>query len=335
MEDRKSNLNTESRKKDHIDLAFDSVVHQQQVDDRFLYEPMLSAHPQDLTPLNFLGKTMLAPIWVSSMTGGTEKAGIINKNLARACGEFGLGLGLGSCRSLLHDDNHLEDFNVREYMGDQPLYANLGIAQVENLISDGKTNLIKELLIKLQADGLIIHVNPLQEWFQPEGDFISHVPIDTIKHVLDADLKLIVKEVGQGMGKESLRALMKLPLEAIEFAAMGGTNFSKLELLRSHQEESFLSIANVGHTAEQMTSFVNDILVEESVSCNQFIVSGGIRGFLDGYYLINKVNSSAIYGQASSFLKYAMNDYSTLRNHVEDQIKGLQICNSYLRLKEQ
>ena len=111
-----------------------------ELDDRFYYEPLLSAHPSETNPVGFLGKKLRAPIWVSSMTGGTELARKINTNLARACREFGMGMGLGSCRSLLDRDEYLGDFNVRELIGDElPFYANLGIAQVEQLIKGGAT----------------------------------------------------------------------------------------------------------------------------------------------------------------------------------------------------
>ena len=90
-------------------------------------------------------------------------------------------MGLGSCRSLLTSDEHLADFAVRPLLGpDLPLYANLGIAQLEVLIKQGDLHLIDSLIQRLDADGLIIHVNPLQEWFQPEGDRFEQPPLRTI-----------------------------------------------------------------------------------------------------------------------------------------------------------
>src|SRR4029453_6119933 len=105
-----------------------------ETDSRFRYEPMLSSHPsQDLDlSISFLGKILKAPLWVSSMTGGTELALTINHRLAASCAKYGLGMGLGSCRPLLDNLNRIKDFDVRNIIGpDLPLFANLGIAQVE------------------------------------------------------------------------------------------------------------------------------------------------------------------------------------------------------------
>src|SRR5688500_973488 len=129
------------RKQDHIQLAFDAHIGHQGSDARFLYEPLLSAHPDAQTDLStsFLGKKLNSPIWVSSMTGGTEMAYDINRRLATSCSRFKLGMGLGSCRPLLDNLNRLDDFDVRDVIGnDLPLFANLGIAQVERLIKDGR-----------------------------------------------------------------------------------------------------------------------------------------------------------------------------------------------------
>lgn len=330
-----------SRKRDHIQLAFQSQIEAGLLDKRFYYEPLLSAHPEftDTPKFSFLGKSLKVPIWVSSMTGGTEMANTINHNLARACREFGMGMGLGSCRGILRSNERLADFDVRKIMGpDLPLYANLGIAQLEELIEDKELFLIDQLVDKLSADGLIIHVNPMQEWLQPEGDRFQKAPIETIKTILDyVKYPVIVKEVGQGMGYESLRQLFQLPLAAVDFAANGGTNFAKLELLRSTQEQLdiYQSLANIGHSAEEMMHFANQIINElgDQMRCQQVIISGGVKNFLDGYYLINKLALPSIYGQASGFLKHATGSYEVLRDYVEAQVQGLQLANAYLRVR--
>lgn len=344
-----------SRKEDHIELAFRSQVDAMALDQRFYYEPLLAAHPAvgSLPEVAFGDKRMKAPLWVSSMTGGTEKAYIINQNLAQACNEFGLGMGLGSCRPLLSGTERLKDFDIRSLTGDEvPLYANLGIAQIQELFTAGREQEIFQMCDLLRVDGLIIHVNPLQEAMQPEGDVFTEAPITTIKATLAAlpGLPIIVKEVGQGIGPQSLAQLLRLPLLAIDTAANGGTNFSKLELLRSDEtrKEAFAPIVNVGHGADEMVGWVNDLLVKERaqameqtrkdmdvahtrVQCKHLIISGGLRTFLDGYYLTEKSKLPAVYGQASAFLKYARNDYATLQGYVSTQIRGLELAKAYLR----
>lgn len=326
-----------SRKKDHLTLAFDSKVESYAVDKRFYYEPMLAAHPEneDLS-IQFLERTFKAPMWISSMTGGTEKAKWINQRLAQACGEFGLGMGLGSCRQLLHDDTYLDDFLVRKWVGEQPLYANLGIAQIEQLVHDHQMHKVNDLLQKLEANGLIIHVNPTQEWVQPEGDRLVHKPIETIKRVLDhLPHKIIVKEVGQGFGPQSLQALMELPLAAIDFGAVGGTNFALLESLRhSGTEINQGALSFIGHTYSEMIQWANTIKENsEKVACKEFIISGGISSFLDGYYAIETMHFKAIYGQGAGFLKPALESYETLQLYIESQIKGLSFAKQFLKVR--
>ncbi len=331
----------EDRKKDHIDLAFASQTMVKDMDTRFMYEPMLSAHPDDAIPeTEFLGKKLKLPVWVSSMTGGTKLAGTINRNLAKACREFGMGMGLGSCRIILDDDKYFPDFDMRDIIGDAlPLYANLGINQLENLLFENKLAKINALVDKLRADGLIIHVNPFQEWFQPEGDRLRQPAIESVQALLEqVDFPVIVKEVGQGMGLESLSALLKLPLAAIEFGAFGGTNFARVELMRDSQKarELFEPLSCVGHDAAQMVDMINHIISQETgkINCRQLIVSGGIKSFLDGYYLIKKSTMPAIYGQASAFLKYAKEDYEQLHNFISYQVKGLQMAYAFLRVRK-
>ncbi|MEM8583536.1 MAG: isopentenyl-diphosphate delta-isomerase [Bacteroidota bacterium] len=329
-----------TRKQDHIEMAFESQVATAALDPRFDYEPLLSSHPKpgSLPKQQWLGKKLDAPIWVSSMTGGTEMALTINRNLARACAEFGLGMGLGSCRPLLYEDDRLEDFQVRPLLGDERLlFGNLGLAQVERLLADGDLWRIDRLVDMLDLDGLIIHVNPLQEWLQPEGDRFELSPIEVIEAVIKQkpQLPLMVKEVGQGMGPASLRRLLALPLLALDTAANGGTNFSKLELLRNSDTEraAYANISLLGHSALEMVDIINALFEDPTleVRCENLIISGGVRDFLDGYYLTQRAKLPAIYGQASAMLRHAQGDYQYLRDHINRQIRGLELAHAYLR----
>ncbi|HET6558281.1 MAG TPA: alpha-hydroxy-acid oxidizing protein [Prolixibacteraceae bacterium] len=328
----------DDRKLEHIQLAFDSRTSLEEQDRRFNYEPMLGAHPENMDlSVELLGKTMRTPIWVSSMTGGTAMARTINLNIARACREFGMGMGLGSCRRLLTDKTHWDDFNLRDEIGDlQPFWANLGISQVEEMVLAKNTQPIVDLVGELHADGLIVHVNPLQEWFQPEGNQLRQSPLETIRELLERmQVKIIVKEVGQGFGPESLRQLLMLPLEAIEFGAYGGTNFSKLEIMRGDQQrlDADLPFTFVGHSAAQMVEKINLILKENPLpACRQLIISGGIQNALDGYYLTSKSQLPAVFGMASAVLKHASVSYESLESFLIRQIQTLSLANAFLKI---
>ncbi|HEY0261993.1 MAG TPA: hypothetical protein VGB95_03135 [Chitinophagales bacterium] len=328
------------RKQDHIALAFESQVQTAQLDGRFYYEPLLAAHPQTvLKPFSFLGKTMRAPLWISSMTGGTGAARHINQNLSKVCGEFGLGMGLGSTRPLLESNDFFDDFDLRDSIGaDSPFFVNLGIAQIEKSLSEKSFDKIEWLVERLRADGLIIHVNPMQEWLQPEGDHISRPPLETISEALSLFKKpIIVKEVWQGFGPESIKALLKLPLAAIDFAAAGGTNFAQLELLRSDatKRNIYETLAKTGHSADDMVRFTNSAIAElgKDVLVKEVIISGGIKTFLDGYYYTQKLKTKSVYGQGSVLLQYAAESYESLHRFVEMQIKGFQFADAFLKVK--
>lgn len=344
MNDEKSHTNkvakeTGSRKDHHMELALSSI--NESIDSRFYYEPMMASHPKENEewPVQLGNKTMKFPIWISSMTGGTAKTNEINRRLAKTARKFGLGMGVGSARIALEDKDKAKDFDLRPILGDEvPFYLNFGIAQIEKMILKQSLGEIKELVTQLNADGVIIHVNPLQEWMQPEGDRIQNPPIETLKKFIDiVNIPLIVKEVGQGFGYESMKALLQLPLTSIEFAANGGTNFSKLELFRNETKSKFLMpFVQVGHSAEEMVELSNQLIQElgNKVKCLNLTISGGIKDFLDGYYLIQKSNTNAIYGQASEFLRHAQESQEELDEFVQHQIEGLLLARTFLTIKE-
>lgn len=322
------------RKGDHIVLAEKARTESSAVDSRFNYEPMFFAHPkiEETWKSKFLGFDFDYPVWVSSMTGGTDHAKTINENLARLCGEFKLGMGLGSCRSLLTDKSRLNEFAVKKFMGSQPLFANLGIAQVEELIAANKTHLIHEMVKITESDGLIIHINPLQEWFQPEGDRFQVAPIITLSKFLeDCDYKVIIKEVGQGMGPKSLKALLELPIAGIELASFGGTNFTLLEKMRGEEDLSREGFINVGHTAREMVSFLNALPTRNK----EIIISGGIKSMLDGFELKQILKANSVIGMASAFLGPALQDYDTLKKFFLSQKESLLTAKSLLEIKEE
>lgn len=331
---------TSQRKQDHIELAFISQTTEN--DKRFYYEPAITTMPEEnlkFPEFSLGGKQNKVPFWISSMTGGTKQASNINKRLANACRIFGMGMGLGSCRIILDDDTYFEDFNLRPILGDAvPFFANLGIAQIEQLFKNNKQNQIIDLVQKLNTDGLIVHINPLQEWLQPEGDRYTWTPIETIKKLIDiSNFPIIVKEVGQGFGPKSIESILQLPIEALDFGAHGGTNFARLELERSSEisKQALSPLAQIGHTPIEMIEFVNRFINShsETIQCKKVIVSGGIRNFLDGYYYTGIINCDAIYGQASAMLKMALIGQDELNEYCNAQILGLKAAYKFLTIK--
>ena len=322
------------RKKDHIGLTHKSKTAITSVDGRFNYEPLFFSHPDshEIWETSFLKFSLDFPIWVSSMTGGTEKALQINQNLARLCGEFKLGMGLGSCRSLLKDSDRLQDFAVRKYLGSQPLFANIGIVQVQELIESDSGHKLHEMIKLLEADGLIIHINPLQEWFQPGGDRLRVSPLKTLQRFMEeVNYPVMVKEVGQGMGPKSLKALLDLPIAAIEFGAFGGTNFSMLESLRSDENiDHKRSFIHIGHTAADMVDILNALPSKGK----EFIISGGISSVLDGFALKQKLKAPSVIGMASAFLSAAQEDYEVLRTQFVQMKEALLVARSILDMKD-
>ncbi|MEO6949397.1 MAG: hypothetical protein ABI123_07205, partial [Ginsengibacter sp.] len=160
---------TVSRKDSHIELALQAQ--NEHIDQRFFYEPLMNIHPQrdEKWPVTLGGKTMDFPLWISSMTGGTSKANEINKRLAQTVKKYGLGMGVGSARIALEDSSKVNDFKLRPLLGDAPFYLNFGIVQIEKYLQRKEIYKLLDLRKTLNADGFIIHVNPLQEWMQPEG----------------------------------------------------------------------------------------------------------------------------------------------------------------------
>jgi isopentenyl-diphosphate delta-isomerase len=318
-----------TRKQDHIDLAANSVVTSQSRLTNLEYEPLFGVHPTgENKSFSFLGKRLKAPLWISSMTGGSTEAGAINKRLAIIAGEFGLGMGLGSCRAFLEDPSTFEDFNLRPLLGDDvPFFANIGIAQLESMLSNGEEEKISAMVDKLCADGIVLHINPLQEWLQPEGDRYQKPVIETLQEYFEkVELKTIVKEVGQGMGPRSLKALLGMPVDCIEFAALGGTNFSKLEIQRADCK-FWSTLAHVGHTAEEMVEFVNEIT---SNTEKEFIISGGVKDFIHAYELMSTMRSKSIVGMAGAFLRPARESEEALRTFTRNFILGLQMAEQWL-----
>jgi isopentenyl-diphosphate delta-isomerase len=336
------------RKADHLNLTRSSQAREQLIhDQRFSYEPLFCSHAdveniqKNGLGIEFLGRVMKFPLWVSSMTGGTDRALVINQRLADVVGEFGLGMGLGSCRPLLEaseDSPVWEQFDLRERLGEAPFLANIGIAQVDELLRKQEMTKLVQVFERLRVDGLIIHINPLQEWFQKEGDLLQRPCLEILQEFCEGfPWPILVKEVGQGFGPKSLKALLTLPIKGIEFGAYGGTNFTYLEGARASEQEfeQAKSVAQLGHRPEQMIDVINEYYSTQTsdIKHKEFIISGGVRSFLDGHYYRKKLKSPSIYGQAFQFFQSADSSLEDLRNFVRFQVEGLALAECFFPLQ--
>lgn len=327
------------RKSDHLELAQKAQLTSRPVDYSLDYEPLFGRHPSadDLFhSFDFLGKKMRLPLWVSSMTGGTNEAGNLNRVLAGGCARFGLGMGLGSCRSVLESDEFFEDFNLRPILGDEvPFFANIGIAQLDELAQKGEFSRLDELVSALRADGLIVHLNPLQEWFQPEGDRFLRPSYEVLKEFLqNKSYPVIVKEVGQGMGPRSLRALSELGVHGLEFGAFGGTNFSRLEALRrTGTPDHWDDFCHVGHSAEEMLTKM--LQISNGLKLPALIISGGIRSSLHGASLLARAPKGSVLGLAMPFLKQASKGEESLAEFIISWGEALAMGREFFAPREE
>ncbi|MGA7202511.1 MAG: type 2 isopentenyl-diphosphate Delta-isomerase, partial [Candidatus Cybelea sp.] len=164
------------------------------------------------------------------MTGGAPEATRINRRLARVAAHHGLAMGLGSGRALLESPQTLETFDVRAEAPDILLFANLGAVQLNKGYGIAQCRRLVEML---KADALALHLNPLQEALQPEGDTCFRGLLERIAELCAAaDFPVIVKEVGWGIGAGDVRALFDAGVAAVDVAGAGGTSWSEVERYR-------------------------------------------------------------------------------------------------------
>lgn len=179
------------------------------------------------TSTEIFGRRLSAPILISCMTGGTAQARRINRTLARVAQERGIAMGLGSGRALLEHEDLLETFDVRPLAPDVLIFANLGAVQLNK--GYGVED-CRRLVAMLQADALVLHLNPIQEALQPEGDTCFEGLLAKIEALCAAlEVPVVVKEVGWGISGDDVRALFGAGVCAIDVAGAGGTSWSEVE----------------------------------------------------------------------------------------------------------
>ena len=223
------------RKAEHIRLALDPRMQpvKNYFDDyRFEHQalPELDYDAIDLS-CSFLGRDLAAPLLISCMTGGTPEAARINRNLALAAQAMGIAVGVGSQRKALEDPSTMDDFRIRPYAPSVPILANLGAVQLNYGYG---LEQCRRAVAMIEADALVLHLNPLQEVIQPEGQRNFAGLLDKIGHIAGhLEVPLIVKEVGCGISRAVAEKLMRVGVRVVDTAGAGGTSWARIEAERA------------------------------------------------------------------------------------------------------
>ncbi len=274
---------TQTRKADHLRICLDEDVQfhgKTNGLERYRFThcclPELNRSEIDLAT-RFLGKSLGAPLLISSMTGGTEQAKTINCRLAEVAQHYKLAMGVGSQRVAVENPQVADTFAVRSLAPDILLFANLGAVQLN--YSYGLDECLRVIDL-LEADALILHLNPLQECIQPNGDTNFRGLLNKIAIVCsNLPVPVIVKEVGNGISAAIAQQLLDAGVTAIDVAGAGGTSWAKVEserALNEKQRRLGLTFAEWGLPTAECITTIRAIAPEIPL-----IASGGLRNGLD------------------------------------------------------
>ncbi|MDB9312716.1 type 2 isopentenyl-diphosphate Delta-isomerase [Spirulina sp. CS-785/01] len=309
--------NTQTRKADHLRICLEEDVQFRRNTnglDRYRFEhcclPELDYSEIDLST-QFLNKPLGAPLLISSMTGGTEQAKTINFRLAEAAQRHKLAMGVGSQRIAVEKPDLANTFAVRSVAPDILLFANLGAVQLNYTYGVSECQRAVDIL---EADGLILHLNPLQECIQPNGDRDFKNLLDKIQKICSKlPVPVVVKEVGNGISASVARQLLQVGVGGIDVAGAGGTSWAKVESERAEQslqQQLGKTFADWGiPTADCLTS------IRSLYPYVPLIASGGLR---NGLEVAKAVTLGAdLAGLAFPFLQAASESPEALEERIQ------------------
>jgi isopentenyl-diphosphate delta-isomerase len=314
------------RKAEHLSINLNHDVQSREISTGFenyyfVHQalPELDAGLIDLSTSLF-GKRLKAPVIISAMTGGTPEAQRINENLARAAQTAGVGMGVGSQRAALDDPKLVQSYQVRHLAPDILLFANLGAVQLNYGYG---TEHCRRAVEMIEADALVLHLNPLQEALQPGGNTDFSGLLSKIERVCsELTVPVLVKEVGWGISESVARRLAQAGVAAIDVAGAGGTVWSEVERLRTDNKVSQNltdAFASWGiPTAESIK------MVRRGASGLPIIASGGIRHGLDAAKAI-ALGADAV-GLAAPLLKAAYLSSEAVTGALEELTQGLSLA---------
>jgi len=270
------------RKKDHVELTVTEGTQYSQSSgfDNFYFNhnALPEVNLKDVsTEAYLLNRKFSFPLFISSMTGGYADAGPVNAIIAEFCELNNLPFGVGSQRAMLENKALIKTFSiVREKAPNAFICANIGGVQLVDGFS--KEN-IKLLCSSIEADAIIVHLNPLQELMQPEGDRNFKGVIEGIERIVNnTEIPVIVKETGAGISKYVAKRLLNAGVEVLDIAGAGGTSWAKVENYRSSNINPNHSFDNWGIPTVECLKQISTLQWERSF---ELIASGGIRSAHD------------------------------------------------------
>lgn len=271
------------RKTEHIEISLDKDVGFRDLTTgfekyRFVHQalPEMDLDQADLS-VTLFGKRLSAPLLISSMVGGVDEAAAINRNLAAAAQALGLAMGVGSQRCAIEDPAAAYSFQVRDVAPDILLFANIGAVQLNYGFGPDQCSRAVDMI---GADALILHLNPLQEALQHEGNTRFSGLLKKIEKVCSSlAVPVIAKEVCFGISETAARQLADAGISCIDVAGAGGTSWGQVEKYRSLSKSAFAvagSFASWGiPTADSL------LMAKRGAPHLPVIASGGIRTGID------------------------------------------------------
>lgn len=284
MPQRNPGRSTTSRKKQHVDLTLTKNVNFKAKttgleDLEFVHNALPELNLSDIdTSTRFLDRTLKLPFMVSCMTGGYVEALAINRQIAEVCQDAGIAMGVGSQRQAMEDTRYHRTFSVvREAASSIPVVGNLGAAEVARLENaDGA----KRLVDLIRADAFTVHLNPLQELLQPEGNTDFRGVLRGIALLVKGlPVPVIVKEIGAGISADVARRLLDTGVRYIDIAGSGGTSWAGVESFRAERQSFARQFWDWGIPTAQA---IRDVApLKAQYPRFTLIASGGITSGLD------------------------------------------------------
>lgn len=313
------------RKTDHIRINLEEDVRSGLTTGlerfRFIHQalPEIDLEAVDLG-VELFGRQLQAPLLISSMTGGTEQAGAINRTLAEAAQACGIAMGVGSQRAALEQPELAASYQVRSLAPDILLLANLGAIQLNYGYGIEHCQQAVEMIA---ADALILHFNAMQEAVQPEGETRFAGLLQKIERVCRAlPVPVVAKEVGWGFSQEDARRLAEAGVAAIDVAGAGGTSWSQVEMHRASDEsQRRLAAAFLDWGIPTSQAILN---VRQAAPELRIFASGGLRNGVDIAKCL--ALGASLGGMAGPYLKAAVAGVDVTIQTIQEIRREIQVC---------